>query len=130
MKRSKNRLAECLKCRYPVQVCECEGGGYFVKIPDLPGCMSQGRTVEEALANIREAKELWLAGALECGMEIPKPAEPRRYSGDVVLRMSGSLHRRLSRAAEREGVSLNQYIVARLSPKRRRAGRAAGSSST
>jgi len=35
-------------------------GGYTVYIPELPGCISQGDTEEDALRNIREAKELYL----------------------------------------------------------------------
>ena len=35
-------------------------GGYSVSVPALPGCHSEGETLEEALANIREAAELWL----------------------------------------------------------------------
>ncbi|MSU75603.1 MAG: hypothetical protein EXS55_03760 [Candidatus Magasanikbacteria bacterium] len=38
-----------------------EVGGYTVTIPELPGCISEGDTFEEALANIREAAELWLS---------------------------------------------------------------------
>lgn len=37
-----------------------EEGGYTVYVPALPGCISEGETVEEALANIREAVELYL----------------------------------------------------------------------
>ena len=35
-------------------------GGYSVSVPALPGCHSQGETLDEALANIKEAAELWL----------------------------------------------------------------------
>ncbi len=35
-------------------------GGYTVYVPSLPGCISEGETVQEALANIREAIELYL----------------------------------------------------------------------
>jgi predicted RNase H-like HicB family nuclease len=35
--------------------------GYTVYVPSLPGCISEGKTVEEALTNIREAIELYLA---------------------------------------------------------------------
>jgi predicted RNase H-like HicB family nuclease len=37
-----------------------EEGGYTVFVPSLPGCISEGDTVEEAMANIREAIELYL----------------------------------------------------------------------
>lgn len=37
-----------------------EEGGYTVYVPSLPGCISEGETEEEALANIREAIELYL----------------------------------------------------------------------
>jgi predicted RNase H-like HicB family nuclease len=34
-------------------------GGYSVSVPAMPGCHSQGETLDEALANIREAADLW-----------------------------------------------------------------------
>lgn len=43
-----------------VLVCPETVGGYSVSVPALPGCHSQGETMEDALANIREAAELWL----------------------------------------------------------------------
>lgn len=42
-----------------------EEGGFWVEVPALPGCVSEGETVEEALANIREAAEGWLMVAAE-----------------------------------------------------------------
>jgi len=51
-------------------------GGYSVRVPALPGCHSQGEILEEALANIREAAELWLevtSEAAEAETELPKP---------------------------------------------------------
>jgi len=38
-----------------------EGGGYLIEFPDLPGCMSDGETIGEALANGAEAKQDWIA---------------------------------------------------------------------
>lgn len=51
-----------------------EEGGYWVEVPSLPGCLSQGDTKEEALANIREAIELFIEALAELGEEVP-PAQ-------------------------------------------------------
>ncbi|MEX2317955.1 MAG: type II toxin-antitoxin system HicB family antitoxin [Pirellulales bacterium] len=48
-----------------------EDGGWVTEVPSLPGCISQGETREEALANARDAIETWIDGATCCGMEIP-----------------------------------------------------------
>ncbi len=52
-----------------------EYGGYVVVCPSFPGCYSQGKTVSEALANIREAIELCLEEMESRGEEIPDPSE-------------------------------------------------------
>jgi predicted RNase H-like HicB family nuclease len=49
------------------------GGGYVGIVPELPGCMSDGETPEEALANAYDAAEAWLEAARELGREIPAP---------------------------------------------------------
>jgi predicted RNase H-like HicB family nuclease len=54
---------------------DAEYGGYVVVCPPLPGCYSQGKTVSEALANIREAIELVLEDMGSRGEEIPDPSE-------------------------------------------------------
>jgi predicted RNase H-like HicB family nuclease len=48
-------------------------GGYVVTCPSIPGCHSQGKTVEQALANIREAIELCLEVMRERGEDLPDP---------------------------------------------------------
>jgi predicted RNase H-like HicB family nuclease len=50
-----------------------EEGGYTVYVPSLPGCISQGETHEEALANIKEAIELYLEPDEEELSRYPKP---------------------------------------------------------
>ena len=47
-------------------------GGYSVYVPALPGCASQGDSLEEAMANIREAIELYLWSLKEDGLPIPE----------------------------------------------------------
>ena len=66
-------LAYYLSLYYTVELTQTETG-WFVKIPLLEGCMSQGDTRAEALEMIDEAKELWLETALEEGIPIPEPA--------------------------------------------------------
>jgi len=49
-----------------------EYSGYWVEVPALPGCVSQGKSKENALANIKEAIELHLECLEEDGEEIPR----------------------------------------------------------
>ena len=51
-----------------------EGGGYLVTFPNLPGCMSDGETVEEAIRNAADALESYLKTAEEFGDPLPRPA--------------------------------------------------------
>jgi len=51
-----------------------EGGGFIAAVPDLPGCMSDGETPEEALENVRDAIEQWLNEARALGRPIPVPS--------------------------------------------------------
>ncbi|PPD57885.1 type II toxin-antitoxin system HicB family antitoxin [Dehalogenimonas etheniformans] len=104
-----------LDATYPVTIEAAPEGGYFAQIEDLPGCYSQGETVEEAIQMIEEARRLWLEVACEEGIDIPEPRSGGDYSGKILLRAPKNLHRALGRIADKEGVSLNQYLVATLS---------------
>lgn len=96
-----------------------DDGSFFVKVKELDGCMSVGETKVEALAMIDDAMREWLTAALEDGIGIPLPEamQADRYSGKFALRLPKSQHRQLAEAAERDGVSLNQYIVALLAER-------------
>lgn len=50
------------------------GGGFIAIIPELPGCMADGETPEEALASAYDAASCWLAEASRIGRDIPAPA--------------------------------------------------------
>ncbi len=50
-----------------------DDGGYSVWVPDLPGCASQGDTYEEAVSNIREAIEGYIAAHKAEGLALPEP---------------------------------------------------------
>jgi antitoxin HicB len=51
-----------------------DGGGFLATVPDLPGCMSDGETPEEALVNIRDAVAAWIDEARALGREVPAPS--------------------------------------------------------
>jgi len=95
---------------YTIELTSDPEGGWFAAIKELPGCMSQGDTPEEALEMIRDAQAGWLSVALEDGLPIPEPRALDEYSGRFVVRVPRSLHRDLVQHAKAEGVSLNQYI--------------------
>ena len=103
-----------LSLKYPISFSP-ETEGYTAIIKDLPGCISQGETLSEAMENIQEARELWIETAYECEDEIPLPATEVEYSGSLSLQIPKSLHLSLAEKAEREGVSLDQYILVVLS---------------
>jgi len=46
---------------------------FVTEVPELPGCMAHGHTLDEALSNCQEAIDLWLDTAKELGREIPQP---------------------------------------------------------
>jgi len=78
------RYDACMKVlNFKVLLEPDEDGGYVVTCPSLQGCYSQGDTVEEALANIREAIELCLEDMEAHGETIPDPS--RTLVGSVVV---------------------------------------------
>jgi len=96
---------------YPLELrplADEEGGGWLVTYPDLPGCMSDGDTPEQAMANGKDALVAWLKAAAETGREIPIPGE--LPSGKFITRVPRSLHARLSARARQEGVSMNGLV--------------------
>ena len=59
--------------------------------------------------------EDWIETKLEGGFPVPQPINDSQFSGKFVLRIPKTLHARLAMEAEKEGVSLNQYAVYKLS---------------
>lgn len=98
---------------YPVEVVREEDGTVVAFHPDLMGCVAQGDTADEALSNLDEARTAWLEVRIAEHLPIPEPPE-ENYSGKVLVRMAPALHAALARRAGKQGVSLNQLIVAAL----------------
>ena len=101
---------------YRVEVVEDkEEGGFALRCPELPGCMTCADTVEEGFGLLEEAKRDWITACLEDALPIPEPSRAEDYSGQFKLRLPKSLHKLLAQRSSEEGVSMNQYCVYLLS---------------
>ncbi len=87
-----------------------EGGGFIIEYPDLPGCISDGDTIEEVIANGKDAVKGWLDTCRKLGREIPKPNKQSAYSGKILSRLPKYLHEKLANRAKLENVSINSLI--------------------
>jgi predicted RNase H-like HicB family nuclease len=67
-----------------VIIIPAEEGGYTVEVPSLPGCISQGETVEEAVANIREAIALYIDTLKADGRPVPEEEQPTKRTAAFV----------------------------------------------
>lgn len=82
----KQPLEYYLNLQYPVILYPDPEGGYVAQIKDLPGCLTQGETLDETVANINEARELWIETAYEFGDDIPLPSTEETYRSKLLLR--------------------------------------------
>jgi antitoxin HicB len=89
---------------------EADGGGWLATVPALPGCMGDGATREEALADVQNAITEWKDAARQLGRDTPGPAT----LGQWRQRAPRSLHEKLKIRAAQEGVSLNALVTSLL----------------
>ncbi|OGU73859.1 MAG: hypothetical protein A2V93_08535 [Ignavibacteria bacterium RBG_16_34_14] len=73
------------KYSYPVIYEAAEEGGYIAYVPSLPGCHSQGDTLEEAEVNITEAIELYLESLISHNNSVPVPKNIYQSTIEVVI---------------------------------------------
>ncbi len=105
-----------LSLPYRIVLIPAQEDGYVIEIPELPGCLSQGETIEEGMEMIQDAKIAWLEAALEKGIAIHEPEHYiEEYSGKFNVRVPKTLHKTLVEKAKEEHVSLNQFINYQLS---------------
>ncbi len=106
------RIDKALVRSYPFTIrplMEADGGGFLIEYPDLPGCISDGRTPEEAFVHGCDAVKSHLLSCARHGDPLPKPANA---SGQWRQRVPRSIHARLVARARQEGVSLNALVTA------------------
>jgi antitoxin HicB len=115
MKAVARTVEDYLRLPYTIALRQYDDGTFFAEVEELPGCMTEADTAEEAVKMIQEAMAGWIEVALSEGLPIPEPAAEARYSGRFLVRAPRSLHRDLARRARAEGASLNQFVVTTLS---------------
>ena len=111
-------LAYYMSLPYTIQirlVSEDTGNYYFATVKELDGCQSDGETAAEAYENVKEAMQGYIEVMLENGDLVPEPLKENEFSGKFNLRIPKTLHRTLKERADAENVSLNQYILYKLS---------------
>jgi RNA polymerase sigma-B factor len=95
---------------YHIELVRDAESGWIAQIEELAGCEGHGMTADEAVRDAEAAMERWVADAAAANRDVPKPRAPVSHSGRLMVRMPPSLHAELARAAQREDVSLNQFI--------------------
>jgi len=94
-----------------------DSGGFSAMIEEFPGCITEGETPDEACSRLEIVAAGWIEAALELKQEIPEPQVENTFSGRFALRLPKSVHRDAATAADRDGTSLNQFILAAISER-------------
>ena len=110
---SAKTIEEYLQLPYTIEVTRDEADGivgWFARVVELPGCMTQADTFDELDEMVQDAMRAWIETAQAKGINIPEPQGTEEYSGKFVIRVPRSLHKELVSAADRDGVSLNTFV--------------------
>jgi predicted HicB family RNase H-like nuclease len=91
-----------------------EDRSFIGRVVEFPSLAAHGATLEKALKEIRIVVGYVLDDLAAEGERIPEPLGKRRFSGKLNVRMPKDLHRRLAAESERQGISLNAWINAKL----------------
>lgn len=70
---------------------DADGGGFLAYVPDLPGCMADGSTPDEAYARAEQAIDEWIEEAVRLGRVVPQPSRREAHPLPPAPTLSGSL---------------------------------------
>lgn len=93
-----SKLEYYLRLPYTIIIRQCDDGIFEASVAELDGCLSHGKTEEEALKMIEDAKRVWIEANLETDDAIPEPDS--KYLNEVIKLYD--LHLRTSMAANSE----------------------------
>jgi predicted RNase H-like HicB family nuclease len=102
------------KYTYRVEWSE-EDQSHVASCLEFPSLAAHGNTAEKALTQIETVVEASIIWMLEDGEAIPEQLGMKRYKGNLTLRIPSDLHRSIAIRAAEEGVSINQYVLSRIS---------------
>ena len=88
-----------------------EGGGFLISYPDFADCISDGATIDEAIANGKDALKATIAALKAKELAVPAANSGGVASGKFVARVPRTVHARLATRAKAEGVSLNSLLL-------------------
>lgn len=94
-----------------------EDNTFSAEILEFPGCFAHGKTPNEAFQNLESAAISWIEAALEQRQEIPVPSATYGYTGKIALRLPKSIHKKAIQLAQRDGTSLNQFLLSAIAAR-------------
>ncbi|MEM9423748.1 MAG: toxin-antitoxin system HicB family antitoxin [Spirochaetota bacterium] len=92
-----------------------EDRSHIARCLEFPSLAAHGKDTQAALNEIKFVVAETLAWMQENGEVVPEPFSLKRFKGNLSLRISPELHKALSIRSAEQGVSINKYILARLS---------------
>jgi antitoxin HicB len=99
---------------YPFEIrplSSADGGGFLISFPDFAECISDGESIEEAMANGRDALKATISALKAKKLPVPQPNSGGAASGKFVARVPKTVHAQLATRAKAEGVSLNALVL-------------------
>jgi predicted RNase H-like HicB family nuclease len=101
--------------KYTYRIEWSEGDNVFIaRCLEFPSLSADGATQEEALDQIKEVVQSSIEWLEDDHESVPQPFSVRQYKGNLTLRIPPEIHRHLAMKCAEEGVSINQYMLARL----------------
>jgi predicted RNase H-like HicB family nuclease len=102
------------KYTYRVEWSE-EDNAHIARCLEFPSLMAHGDTPNKALAEIEQVLEESIKCLEEEKEPVPEPFGLKKFKGNLTLRVPAEIHRKLAIKSAEEGVSVNQYILSRIS---------------
>ena len=86
-----------------------DGSGYYAKVPDLPGCITTGNSLSDAIDQITDAMSAWLVVAI-CSLISADTIEYRAQTDTRAVRKNVSLPSWMVRLADKRGINCSQVL--------------------